>query len=1168
MARRAATMSTAETSAARDPKAQGIAAQVTAADPAASSWVSANAGTGKTRVLVDRISRLLLAGTPAAKILCLTFTKAAAAEMANRVNDRLGHWAALDADGLAKELAALFGRPATADERTRAPKLFAETIEAPDGLRIRTIHSFCESLLGRFPLESGLAPHFAVIDERRAAELREIARDRVLGRAGDDDALAQALDHLAGMVDEEGFAKVMAELDAARHRLAAMIAAAGGVAELVMAGRQRLGLGDDETRAASLAAASADGAYDAEGLARAAQALDGGTAKDAGRAGQIRAWLELDAQARAAAFVADYAPIYLTQKLEPRAQSTLITKKVAEADPGALDVLLAEQDRVFGVVERLKAVAVAENTEALLTVGAALLEQYERLKRERAMVDYDDLIGKAGELLGDPGDVSWVHYKLDGGIDHILVDEAQDTSPRQWTVIRSLAGDFFAGRGREIDRPRTMFAVGDEKQSIYSFQGADPALFGATGQSLAEGARAVGGQWNRVEMALSWRSVPAVLQAVDAVFSRAAAADGLSWDGHPIRHLPSRTGDAGLVELWAPMREVPADDDTPWDAPLDELAPGDPEVRLAEKIADTVQGWITGNVPLESQGRPIRAGDVLILVRSRGVFTEEMVRALKDRDIPVAGRDRMVLADHLAVMDMIAAGRFALLPDDDLNTAVVLKGPFVEMGEKQLFQLAHGRKRGLWAELRARRTENPAFAHAAERLDALLARADTMPPFEFFAALLASGGAEALAAHLGPEAADPVAEFIGLTLDFERDHVPSLEAFLDWVERGETEVKRDLEQGGGEVRVMTTHGAKGLQARIVFLADTCSLPAAQLEAKVRWGEVAPGSNESGFVLWPGFKDNEETVSAAIAEAEREATLREYRRLLYVAMTRAEDRLYVCGWQGKNDLDERCWHRLVEEGLKSLDTVERLPAEGDGAVMLRLLSKQNTAPKASEEEAPSATDAELEAWAQTPAPPEPAPTRPLSPSRPETEPPVRSPLGQDDAGRFRRGRLVHTLLQTLPELAPERRRDAAFRYLALPGHGLSETEAAAISAETLAVIEDPAFAALFGPGSRAEVPLVGGLTGADCAPIVVSGQIDRLLVRDNEILVVDFKTNRPPPTDESGVAVVYLRQMATYRALLAQIYPDRPVRAALVWTDGPRLMALSDALLDRHSPAGV
>ena len=1153
-------METAQTQA----RAQGIGAQVTAADPSGSVWVSANAGTGKTRVLVDRISRLLLAGTAAGRILCLTFTKAAAAEMANRVNDRLGKWAAMNADDLAADLAALFGRPATEDEAARAPRLFAETIEAPEGLRIRTIHSFCESLLGRFPLESGLAPHFSVIDERRAAELRETARDQVLSAAAAGDAaLNAALDHLAGLVDEERFAAVMAELDSNRHRLHAMIARHGGLDALLTAGRRALGLDDDETRTDVLAAAAADGAFDAEALAAVAETLAAGSKTDAERGARLRNWLALDLSARAAIFLDDYAAAFLKADKEPRAESTLITKKSAAADTSALDVLLAEQARVYAVVQRLRAVTTMENTEALLVIATALLDAYERLKADRAMVDYDDLIGKAHDLLGAPGDVSWVHFKLDGGIDHILVDEAQDTSPRQWAVIEALAGDFFAGEGR--DRGRTLFAVGDEKQSIYSFQGADPRQFGIVGGRVAAQAKAAEQVFNIVEMALSWRSTAPVLQAVDAVFAASEARDGLSWRDRPVRHLAERIGQAGLVELWSPMKPLPQDDDDPWDAPLDQVSAASPEVRLAQHIADTVDGWLRTGEPLDSQGRPIEPGDVMVLVRSRGSFTEEMVRALKERDIPVAGHDRMILADHLAVMDLIAAGRFALLPDDDLNTAVVLKGPFVEMDEDGLFDLAYNRKGSLWAELQKRRNEGPVFAAAHGMLAALLARADTMPPYEFFATLLADGGREALLAHLGAEAADPVDEFLGLTLDFERDHVPALEAFLHWVGQGGTEVKRDLEQSGGEVRVMTTHGAKGLQARIVFLADTCTLPAKQLADKVRWSGDADGDGD-GVVLWPAFKENEALFTEAIAEAGHSATEQEYRRLLYVAMTRAEDRLYVCGWKGERDLDDGCWHRLVETGLGELNGVERFDAAGDGDVMLRLAAAQTAAVAEPAESAKDETaPAPLDDWARRPPAPEPMPTQPLSPSRPDDEPPVRSPLAMDDSNRFQRGRLIHTLLQTLPDVPVERRRAAALGYLGLAAHELDGAAAEAICVETMAVIEHPDFAAIFGPGSRAEVPLVGTLTGGEEGPVVVSGQVDRLLVTEDEILVIDFKTNRPPPAAEQGVAPVYLRQMATYRALLRDIYPDRRVRAALLWTDEPRLMALSDAGLDTHAP---
>jgi len=1140
--------------------AQGIGAQVTAADPKGSVWVSANAGTGKTRVLVDRISRLLLAGTPAHRILCLTFTKAAAAEMANRLNDRLGGWAAETPAKLADELAALFGRPASDDETSRARRLFAETIDAPEGLRIRTIHSFCESLLGRFPLESGLPPHFTVIDERRAMELREWARDRVFERAArrDDAELNGALEHLAGMVDEAGFADLMAELDAGRHKLHAMVTAQGGLKNLLAAGRRQLGLADGDTRDSILAAASGNDAFDATGLEGAVGALSEGTATDQDRAARLRQWLDADIPTRAASFMADYARVFLTQKLEPSAQSRLITKKPAEAHPAALDALLAEQARVHAVSETLKAVAIADNTRALLTVGMALLEAYEGLKRLRALVDYDDLIEKAQALLDTPGRVSWVHFKLDGGIDHILVDEAQDTSPVQWRVIDALAGDFFSGSGRETERPRTLFAVGDEKQSIYSFQGADPAEFGKTGEHMGTLARAAGTPWNPVELALSWRSTPAVLQAVDAVFERELAADGLTWGGKRVRHLPSRAGEAGLVELWPTEKPVEAGDEDPWDAPLDQVSAMSPDVRLAERIADTIQGWLEKGEKLESQGRPIQPGDVMILVRTRGAFAEEIVRALKDRDIPVAGRDRIVLTEHLGVMDLVAAGRFALLPDDDLNTATLLKGPFVEMDEDRLFDLAYDRKGTLWAEL-SRRRDEAAFSEAHARLAALLARADTMPPYEFFTAILSGCGRESLLAHLGAEAADPIDEFMGLTLDFERDHAPSLERFLHWIEYGETEVKRDLEQSGGEVRVMTTHGAKGLQAGIVFLADTCSLPAKQLADRIRWSGL---ETDDPFVLWPAFKDLEESVTAAIADAARAATEQEYRRLLYVAMTRAEDRLYVCGWQGDRDLDDGCWYRLVEEGLKTLPATETLDTETEGETILRLTSPQTAEPKQAEAPLPlGGGETALPAWARTAPQPEPAPTQPLSPSRPDDEPPRRSPLEADDGRRFLRGRLIHALLQTLPELPAEERDQATARFLAMPAHELAPGEADAIRLETLAVLRDPAFADLFGPDSRAEVPMVGMLARPDGGPVVVSGQVDRLLVTDEEVLVIDYKTNRPPPTDAADVPPVYLRQMATYRALLKAIYPGREVRAALLWTDGPRLMALDPARMD-------
>ncbi|MAH83879.1 MAG: double-strand break repair helicase AddA [Rhodospirillaceae bacterium TMED8] len=1157
----------------------GVAAQIAASNPKSSVWVSANAGTGKTRVLVDRISRLLLMGTPASKILCLTFTKAAAGEMALRLNERLGKWAATKKELLRDQLSVLLARPPSNDELDYAQQLFASTIDSPDGLRIRTIHSFCESLLGRFPLESGLPPHFTVIDERRSAELREQARDQVLAQSNTDTGshLNRALNHLAGLVNEDGFANVMTELDAGRHKLAAMLSAYdskntdNALKILITLGRELLGLAEKDTEKTIITDACRDETVDISGLNSAADILRSGTKTDMERGEKLSAWLSDNEKSRAFTLLEKYFPIFLTQRNQPRSARGLMTQTLARVHPQALDLLLIEQSRIFAVTQKLKSSQVAENTQALLTVGATLLGAYGRLKSERAMVDYDDLIFHAAALLGTLEDVSWVHFKLDGGIDHILVDEAQDTSPTQWSIIRALAGDFFSGVGRKVQYPRTIFAVGDEKQSIYSFQGADPERFGTTGSQMERHARKAKQGWNTIKLGLSWRSTPAILKAVDGVFSRSAASDGLSWGGRPIRHQWSRNDAAGLVELWKPTEPIAFDNDDPWDAPLDQIPVESPQVRLATQIAEKIDGWLANEEVLESQGRRIEPGDILILVRSRATFAEEMVKALKDRRIPVAGRDRIDLDDHLAIMDLIAVAKFTLLPEDDLNTATVLKGPFIEMDEENLFRLAHLRDTGLWGSLQNQTKDSAVYQSAHDRLSILLSRADRMQPFEFFSVLLSDGGRESLLAHLGPEADDPINEFLGLALDFERDHVPSLEAFVYWVGHGGTEVKRDLEQSGGKVRVMTTHGAKGLQARIVFLADTCTLPARQLANKILWYDApkdkATHTTNLGTIFWPAFKDNEGDLLQQLAVAERKRKEQEYRRLLYVAMTRAEDRLYIAGWKGEYDLDEGCWYRLVEEGLKTLSETQHVDDGTLDPVVLRLTSSQKVEAKANDQTSyKNIKPVSLPNWANSPPSAEPTPSRPLSPSRQETGPTVHSPIGPDETRRFQRGKLIHSLLQILPDLPQKSRATAAERYLALSAHQLSSMEQTQILTETLSVLETPGFAPLFGPGSRAEVPIIGRISpsgGIDAQ--VVSGQVDRLLIAETEILLVDFKTNRPPPSIETDVAHIYLRQMASYRVLLQQVFPEKPVKAALLWTDSLILMPLTATLLDKHAP---
>ncbi len=1130
-------------------------AQRGASDPAVSAWVAASAGTGKTKVLTDRVLRLMLAGTAPEKILCITFTKAAAAEMAIRIGHTLGRWATLEDGDLSLALADLNGERPDRQTQNRARRLFAQVLDAPGGMKIQTIHALCQSLLRRFPLEAGLPPHFALLDERTSAELMAESRQRILRDPGL--FVGPALAEVAGLVNAEAFGELMLELSRQRGQLSRLREEQGGVELLIAAVRAHLGLAPGEDRVAVLRTASGESAFDRRALMGAAEALLDGSKTDIQRGEALADWLAFSEEKRAQGLEA-YAKAFLTA--DGGIRKTLVTKKTEEGYPGTAEALAAEAGRVLAVVERCKAAAVAEATGALLTVGTALVEAYEAEKRRRALLDYDDLILRTAELLKRTGIAPWVLYKLDGGIDHILIDEAQDTNPEQWEVVSSLSEEFFAGSGAS-DAERTLFVVGDEKQSIFSFQRADPAAFSRMRAHydgrIAEAEKTL----REVALTISFRSTAAVLDAVDAVFSRGDARDGLaSEESEALRHLPFRRGAGGLVEIWPPVGPEAGEEGEAWSPPTRQSSGDDPAARLAGRIADTVHGWIARGEILEARGRPIHAGDILVLVRTRNRFFVELVRALKARGIDVAGVDRMVLTHQLAAMDVIALADFLLLPEDDLTLATILKGPLIGLSEEELFSLAHGRPGHLWPALRAAADRKPAFRAAADYLSGLLSEVDFLAPHELFSRVLETpcpadpvSGRRAILSRLGEEAVDPLDELLALALAYEIGQPPSLQRFLHWLAAGEADIKREMEQGQlRRVRIMTVHGAKGLQAPIVILPDTMSAP--RKSPAILWpDDMLP------VPLWPPRRALEDPASRVARERANHRRDQEYRRLLYVALTRAEDRLYICGHHGSQAPAAGCWYELCHDGLAELTGVERRVDPGFDGEILRYHLPQTEAV-----EVPRIIDIVtapgLPDWARLPPPPEPDPPRPLTPSRPSAdEPAVRSPFG-DDGRRFRRGLITHTLLQTLPDLDPSARRPAAERYLARPVHDLTAEQQADITDETLAVLETPGLATLFGPGSLAEVPVVGLVNGR-----AVSGQIDRLLVTDDEVLIVDFKSNRPPPEDAEDTPPVYLGQMAAYRAVLREIYPNYPVRAALLWTDGPRLMALDSALLDRWAP---
>ena len=864
-----------------------------ASDPQSSAWVSANAGSGKTHVLAQRVIRLLLAGAEPSKLLCLTFTKAAAANMAERVFERLAKWTRADDTTLAADIVEVGAAGADLDA---ARKLFARVIETPGGLKIQTLHAFCERVLHLFPFEANVPASFRPLDEREAALIREQAQARLFADA--DPELAEIIARVATLVGADDFATLVAET----ARLGAALTVHGSPAAFAAKLAERLGLapGEDEATIAQDMLGQGPAVW-----RQWARALSQGTTADKKTAATLSG---------AAAITDKRLDVYLlaffTQELTPR--KSMATKATTERFPDIVDALYAERDRLFALLDKRRSAKAVARSRDLFALSQACERAYKRAKAARAALDFEDLISKT-ETLFERTDAAWVLYKLDRGVEHILVDEAQDTSRAQWSILAKLAEDFLSGEGAGPPA-RTFFAVGDEKQSIFSFQGAAPHLFDAMRRHFASRHERAKRSFLAVRLSHSFRSAPAVLEAVDKVFAVPEVWRGVS-AGEPTAepHFPIRENLPGLVELWPTLRADPLPDPGKWTDSVDAQKRTHGANALADRIAGVIARWTAPNssesVADGATGalRPIRPGDILILVRSRGPLFEAMTRALRRARVPAAGADRLVLGRHIAALDLCAAARAALNPDDDLALAAALKSPLIGLDDEALMRLAPGRKGSLAEALAA-----SDFQEAHAKLETWRARAASTP-FDFFAKLLgADGGRRAMIRRLGSEAGDAIDEFLARALAHERDEAPSLPNFLAEIEAAGVEIKRDMEGASAEVRVMTVHAAKGLEAPIVFMPDTASAPGGRHDPK--WLKLDPAhSGEAPLYVWASAGGDSAEIGAARATA-REAAAGEYRRLLYVGMTRAAQRLVLASFAGARDPPTDCWAQLVGMGL--------------------------------------------------------------------------------------------------------------------------------------------------------------------------------------------------------------------------------------------------------------
>ena len=1099
-------------------------AQIRSADPTACTWLAANAGSGKTRVLTNRVARLLLQGVSPQNILCLTYTKAAASEMQNRLFRQLGTWSMLPDERLERELSELGATLPSDGGLEFARTLFARAIETPGGLRIQTIHSFCASMLRRFPLEAGVSPVFREMDERDAALLRnDVLED--LAQGPDSDAV-ERLAAFSAAVDLE---QLVAEVT----KNAALLMQPRGADDIWSQFGLPPGYSEQDLLDAVFGAShTLDVASIVEVLRNSEKPTDHKTAT-------LLESIDFDAPR-----ISDYEVLHPYFLFGKTAKSPF-SAKTGSIPTAGLRKNFAEvfaplhnfMERIEDNLERYKSLQAARKTLALHQFAAVYLPEYETRKRDRGLLDFDDLIHRSIALLSDPAVAQWVLFKLDGGIDHILVDEAQDTSPAQWKVIELLAQEFSAGEGARAGVKRTIFVVGDFKQSIYSFQGADPRAFDQMKSHFSDALAGVGEQLHERSLDHSFRSSPAILEFVDATFG---ANGGRGIGGVP-HHIAYHAQMPGRVDIWPLLEGGDEPENREWFDPTDMMAENDPKLELAANIARWIDEQCRSGLLADQNGdlRPIHPGDFLILVQRRSPLFHEIIRACKSLDLPIAGADRLKVGGELAVKDLLALLSFLAMPADDLSLAAALRSPIFSISEAELFDLAHGRgKATLWSALVSRQQDHAA-AHAI--LSDLRSRVDYFSPYELLERILIRHGARTrLLARLGHEAEDGIDALLDLALTFERNATPSLTGFLVWQEAGDIEIKRQAEGTGGRIRVMTTHGAKGLESPIVILPDTTDRNPPQGREILADGDGRP--------VWLTPADQQTPAMKELVEAGRGAGLDERFRLLYVAMTRAEKWLVVCG-AGKARPDGDSWYRQAEAGMTQLGGAPIETPAGGGLRHQRGNWRATSRPDAKPGLPPANPAAP--GWALQPAPPPGEKFRLLSPSDmdgPKSLPGSSDAL--DETAARLRGTRIHLLLQHLPDVPKTAWRQAAVRLLSSGTPRPTDSELEEALAHATHVLQTPELAWVFAENSLAEVSVSAeasvGQTGR------YHGVIDRLVVTDDKVSVVDFKTNRVVPSRPDDIPLGILQQMAVYREMIEPIYPDRPIDLYVLWT-GPALL---------------
>jgi len=1112
-------------------------AQIRASNPDVSTWLSANAGSGKTRVLTDRVARLLLEGVSPENILCLTYTKAAASEMQNRLFERLGKWAMLDDRNLRNSLTKL-GLENRLNKQTlkQARTLFARAIEVPGSLKIQTIHSFCSSLLRRFPLEAGVSPNFTEIDEWTAQALCT----EILENISTDEINSISLANVSKFLSDVNLTDLLTDILKNRTVLSKFKSHSEICSELGLNGNVSFG-------------ECLNKHFDSKDLKVIKilrESMKNGGVRDKAAAKKLSNIKSINLE-----FIKTLEDILLYKgSTEKRPEYSAKTNNFASKAVlnEFLNSSIEQINKLAARVEVFRQTRISYETSekicALYDFSQIFLNHYTNEKLLRGWLDFDDLILKTQKLLIDPTIAAWILYRLDGGIDHILIDEAQDTSPTQWRIIEKISQEFYAGEGSRDKINRTLFVVGDKKQSIYSFQGADTFELSRIQKKFKKRFAEAAKPLKEFSLQYSFRSSPTILKLVDSILEKHESKNESELENTE-NHISFYSKLPGRVDLWPSIEKAEQPKDTEWQNPVDMPGKEDERVRLACLIADQINTLISSKslIPERTGNdyvmRKISAGDFLILVQRRSVLFHEIIKACKKRGLPISGADRLKLMDEIAVKDLIALLSFLSSPQDDLSLATVLKSPLFSWSERELFDLAHDREdRFLWEELKKR---SDIFTHEYLVLNNLLASIDYLRPYELLEKILNQySGRANLISRLGAEAEDAIDALLSLSIDYEKQETPSLTGFLSWVSTSGFEIKRQLTKQENQIRVMTIHGAKGLESPIVILPETQKIKV-ELRDKILVGEkIAVWNNKKGETS----RNEEEIKSKKIQALEAERS-----RLLYVAITRAET-WFIAMSAGK--LDEKCWYEKIKNSLQSSKAKKQIFPTGEG---LRL-EEGNWSFAIEEKEYQSKKSRnKLPDWIKKVSFQNKVQPKYLIPSDLGGSKTLSKGNGLSEEEAALHGSRVHKLLELLPKYSSQDWPEYSLKMLKANRLFDGPPNVENAIKEALSVLTDPKFSYIFAKDVLSEVPFSAQLPNLKNKKIY--GIIDRLIVGSNNVQIIDFKTNSTVPKTANKIPLGILRQMSAYKLAIEEIYPGKEVSCYILWTAIKKIDHLEEDLLD-------